>query len=127
MATNESVVVCGCVLLCTLMSACMKESLLPSGCLRFQPGVALDGRVFSFAARYYTCVDKNSWTQFTVCVCVGVGVQAAHRWKVSKYIYLCCMFSLHYITKDSWKLDTFPSKKKEDIIMSSQTKESTKW
>lgn len=105
MATNESVVVCGCVLLCTLMSACMKESLLPSGCLRFQPGVAVDGRVFSFAARYYTYVDKNSWTQFSVCVCV---------------------FSLHYITKDSRKPPTFPSKKKEDIIMS-QTKESTKW
>lgn len=81
----------------------MKESLLPSGCLRFQPGVAVDGRVFSFAARYYTYVDKNSWTQFSVCV-----------------------FSLHYITKDSRKPPTFPSKKKEDIIMS-QTKESTKW
>lgn len=87
-ATNESVVVCGCVLLCTLMSAYMKGSLLPSGCLRFQPGVALDGWVFGSAARYNTYMGKKSWTQHTsVCALVE---------RLSTFTNTAC---LHYTTK----------------------------
>lgn len=38
--------------------------------------------------------------------------------KTAEHSLVCvCVFSLHYITKDSRKLPTFPSKKKEDIIM----------